>query len=164
MAYLLDADVLISASNKHYSFDFCPAFWDWLIESNRDGQVYSIEKVYDEIIGKGDELTDWVKQRDTGFFLKPDQNVLSALSRVSNWASAQDYYQAAVHIFLSAADCYLVAHALAHGHTVVTHEQPADSRRKIKIPNACRALGITCMTPFKMLRRERPRFVLGASP
>lgn len=161
MAYLLDADVLISASNKHYGFDFCPAFWDWLIESNRDGRVYSIERVHGEIIGKGDELTDWAKQRGTEFFLKPDKNVLSALRRVSIWAQTQNYYPAAVHTFLSVADCYLVAHALAHDHTVVTHEQPADSRKKIKIPNACRALDIPCMTPFKMLRQERPRFVLG---
>lgn len=27
MAYLLDADVLIQAKNRHYGFDFCPAFW-----------------------------------------------------------------------------------------------------------------------------------------
>ena len=26
MAYLLDANVFISAENLHYGFDFCPAF------------------------------------------------------------------------------------------------------------------------------------------
>ena len=31
MAYLLDANVFIAAKNLHYSLDFCPAFWDWLI-------------------------------------------------------------------------------------------------------------------------------------
>ncbi len=162
MAYLLDANVFMSASNLHYGFDFCPAFWDWLIESNRAGRVFSIEKVEGEIRAGGDELTDWAEQRGTGFFLKPDENVLSALDRVSNWAYEQDYDQAAVHTFLSVADYYLVAHALAHGHAVVTHEKPANSRKKIKIPNACVALGITCMTPFEMLRRERVRFVLEA--
>lgn len=30
MAYLLDANVFITAKNLHYGFDFCPAFWDWL--------------------------------------------------------------------------------------------------------------------------------------
>lgn len=30
MSYLLDANVFIQAKNLHYSFDFCPAFWDWL--------------------------------------------------------------------------------------------------------------------------------------
>ncbi len=34
MAYLLDADVFIRAKNLHYGFDFCPAFWEWLIAQN----------------------------------------------------------------------------------------------------------------------------------
>jgi hypothetical protein len=62
--------------------------------------------------------------------------------------------------FLRVADYYLVSQALAYRHIVVTHERPADSRRKIKIPNACIGLGIHFMTPFEMLRRERARFVL----
>lgn len=162
MVYLLDANVFMSASNMHYGFDFCPAFWDWLVESNRDGRVYSIEKVHGEIRAGGDELADWAEQRGAGFFLEPDEDVLPSLARVSNWSYEQDYDPAAIHTFLSVADYYLVAHALARGYVVVTHEKWADSRRKIKIPNACVALGITCMTPFEMLRRERVRFVLEA--
>ena len=34
MAYLLDANVFIQAKNLHYGMDFCPAFWDWLIQQN----------------------------------------------------------------------------------------------------------------------------------
>ncbi|MGA3028265.1 MAG: DUF4411 family protein [Bryobacteraceae bacterium] len=55
-----------------------------------------------------------------------------------------------------------MAQALAGQHTVVTHEVPSASIRKIKIPDACIGLGIRCMTPFEMLRRERARFVLGS--
>jgi hypothetical protein len=66
-----------------------------------------------------------------------------------------------VSTFLQIADYYLVAHALAMGHTVVTHEVPADTIRKVKIPNACIELGIKCVTPYEMLRAERARFVLG---
>lgn len=162
MTYLLDANVFISARKLHYGFDFCPGFWEWLIESNRAGRVFSIEKVENEIRDVRDELTVWAEQRDKGFFLKPDENVLSALDRVSNWAFEQDYEPTAVHTFLSVADSYLVAHALAHDHTVVTHEKPANSRKKIKIPDACTALEVNCMSPFKMLRQERARFVLEA--
>ena len=39
MAYFLDADVFIRAKNLHYGFDFCPAFWEWLIRQNRIGRV-----------------------------------------------------------------------------------------------------------------------------
>jgi hypothetical protein len=63
-------------------------------------------------------------------------------------------------VFSQVADYYLVAHALAHGHTVVTHEIASTSTKKIKIPDACIGLGIKCMTPFEILRRERARFVL----
>lgn len=85
----------------------------------------------------------------------------SALAAVSAWASGQRYEQSAVSTFLQVADYYLVAHALAGRHTVVSHEVPSASTRKIKIADACIGLGIKCMTPFEMLRRERARFVLG---
>ena len=35
--YLLDANVFIQAKNLHYGFDFCPAFWDWLVDRNTGG-------------------------------------------------------------------------------------------------------------------------------
>ena len=86
--------------------------------------------------------------------------ILSALAKVSAWASSQSYTQSAINTFLQVADYYLVAQALADGHTVVTHEVPSASIRRIKIPDACIGLGIKCITPFEMLRRERVRFVL----
>src|SRR4051812_14146265 len=88
-------------------------------------------------------------------------NVFPALATVSTWASGQRYDASAVSTFLQVADYYLVAHSLASQHTVVTHEVTSASTRKIKIPDACIGLGIKCMTPFEMLRRERARFVLG---
>jgi hypothetical protein len=161
MAYLLDANVFISAKNLHYGLDFCPAFWDWIIANNASGVVFSIEKVGDEVLALGDELSDWADARGADFFLRPVADVFPALAAVSAWASGQHYEPSAVSTFLQVADYYLVAHALAGQHTVVTHEVPSASTRKIKIPDACIGLGIKCMTPFEMLRRERARFVLG---
>ena len=63
--------------------------------------------------------------------------------------------------YLLDSDFYLVAHALAHRHVVVTHEVAAASTKKIKIPNACIGVGVKCMSPFEMLRHERARFILG---
>ena len=159
MAYLLDADVFIQAKNLHYGLDFCPAFWDWLTIKNTGGDVFSIEKVGDELLAGADELSDWAKTRDDTFFLKPDQSTLVSLAAVSNWATAQQYQPAAVATFLQLADYYLVAQAHG-GHTVVTHEVPSASVRRIKIPDACIGLGIKCVTPFEMLRLDRARFVL----
>jgi hypothetical protein len=161
MAYLLDANVFMQAKNLHYGFDFCPAFWDWLIQGNAAGRVFSIERVGDEINAGGDELSAWAAQRGSGFFLKPDPAILPALALISQWATGQAYEPAAVNTFLQVADYYLVAHALAHRHTVVTHEIASPSTKKVKIPNACIGVSIKCMTPFEMLRHERARFVLG---
>ncbi len=161
MAYLLDADVFIRAKNLHYGFDFCPAFWQWLIERNADGAVFSVEKVGDEVLAIADELSEWASARGSGFFVRPDASVTSSLAAVSTWASGQSYQPSAVSTFLQVADYYLVSQAHAGGHVVVTHEVPAASPRKIKIPDACLGLGIKCVTPYEMLRLERARFVLG---
>ncbi len=162
MGYLLDANVFMQAKNLHYGFDFCPAFWDWLVDNNEAEKVFSIEKVEDEIDAGDDELAEWAQRRGPGFFLKPDAAVVNQFAEVSAWASSHDYEPSAVNTFLQVADYYLVAHALAHEFVVVTHEVAANSKKKIKIPNACIGLGIKFMSPYEMLRHEKARFVLGA--
>lgn len=163
MAYLLDANVFIQAKNLHYGLDFCPAFWEWLIAGNHKKKLFSIEKVGDEIEAGNDELAEWANQRGPAFFLKPDSTMLPALGKVSEWATAQNYDSAAVNTFFQVADYYLVAFALGHQYTIVTHEIPSSSTKRIKIPNACISLDIKCVTPYEMLRTERARFVLGDS-
>lgn len=161
MAYVLDANVFIQAKNLHYGLDFCPAFWDWLIEQNGQEHVHSIEQVGDEITAGDDELAEWAKLRGAGFFLPADNKLVAALPAVSEWATSQSYEPAAINTFLQVADYYLIAHALAHEHVVVTHEIASGSTKKINIPNACIGLGVKVMTPYAMLRHERARFVLG---
>ena len=162
MAYLLDADVFIRAKNLHYGFDFCPAFWDWLVESHEAGTVLSVEKVGDEVLAVADELSEWAKARGSTFFQRPETADFPSFEAASAWVTGRDYEPAAVSTFLQVADYYLVAQAHAGGHTVVTHEIPAATKRKIKIPDVCIGMEVKCMTPFEMLRRERARFVLGS--
>ena len=160
MPYLLDTNVFIQAKRLHYGLDFCPAFWDWLVAGHASGQVFSIEKVGDEIDAGADDLATWAKVRGPAFFLAPDPATMSALPKVSTWATGQKYHAAAVNTFLQVADYYLVGEALARSFVVVTHEKPENSVQKIKIPNACVGVGVKFMTPFEMLRKERARFVL----
>ncbi len=161
MSYLLDANIFIQAKNMHYGFDFCPAFWDWVDDSHARGTVFSIDKVRDELIGGQDELATWARARTGAFFLEPDATVIPSLQAASAWANGGGYEPAAVTTFLQGADYYLVAHAHAHGHTVVTHEVISHGTKRIKIPNACIAMTVRCMTPYEMLRVERARFILG---
>ncbi|HVA07331.1 MAG TPA: DUF4411 family protein, partial [Acidimicrobiales bacterium] len=124
------------------------------------GTVYSIDSVRGELIGAADELSTWAQQRTNAFFLEPDASTVPSLQATSTWANGAGYDPAAVATFLQIADYYLVAQALAHHHTVVTHEIVAHSTKRIKIPNACLGLSVRYVTPFEMLRTERARFVM----
>jgi hypothetical protein len=163
MTYLLDDDVFIQAKNLHYAFDFCPAFWDWLDRAHASGLVHSIDKVATDLQGHQDGLAQWAAARP-GLFQPTDAPTIASFATVSNWANSHPRYdRAAVSQFLSVADSYLVAHGHAKGLIVVTHERSEPlSKARIKIPDACLALGVQSMTPFQMLRAEAPQFVLSA--
>jgi len=162
MPYLIDSDVFIQAKNGHYGFHFCPAFWDWLVARNAAGQVFSIERIRQELEAGHDELSAWATAQGAGFFIPPDATVAAQLPVVAAWATApqQGYTAAAIATFLASGDYYLVAHALAYGHTVVTHEIAANTPTRIKIPNACAGVGVPCTNPFQMLGAAGALFVL----
>jgi hypothetical protein len=161
MAYLIDTDIFIAAKNLHYGMDFCPAFWDWLVESNRSGKLLSIEAVHDDLADGGDELADWAKSRDDGFFISPAERDLTALGHVTQWINDhRTYTPAAKQTFLNCSDYFVISQALAGGHTVITHEKPENSVHRVKIPSVCVALNVKYLTCWQMLRTERARFVL----
>ena len=164
MAYLLDSNVFIAAKDQYYGFDFCPAFWNWLIEKHDSGVVRSVEKVGDELMSGNDDLANWAAQRGPEFFRAPVPTDLPALEAVARWVSEYGYEQPAVGTFVRKADYYLIGQARASGHVVVTLENPSSSLRRIKIPNVCIGVGVSVITPFEMLRREKARFVLGSAP
>ena len=72
---------------------------------------------------------------------------IPSVASVNRWANdSTDYDAAAKAEFASAADSFLIGHAVAGGHSVVTHERISDGRRKIKIPNAAIATVSRCST------------------
>lgn len=91
MAYLLDSNIFIQAKNLHYGFDFCPAFWDWILQQNNGGNVFSIQKVHDELVAGVDELAQWAGARGPEFFLAPDESIVPSLATVCAWAGSGNY-------------------------------------------------------------------------
>lgn len=161
MPYLLDANVFIQAKNLHYGFDFCPAFWDWLLDACDRQVVSSITQVKDELISGDDELSEWGSNEGAKLFQSVDASTVPEIQWVTTWANAANEYDPpAKSAFLQVADFYMVAYARAHDFTVVTHETASNSRKKIKIPNACLAAGVESINPYQMLRREKVKFVL----
>lgn len=126
---------------------------DFLVQLFDSHHAVSIKSVYDELgeAGDGDPLKGWAKQYKQ-HFIAPDSRVVACYQRVIAWAK-NNYDSPAVVEFQRVADSWIVAHALAHGWVVVTHEKSAPrSKRRIKIPDACVALGVECLNPFMMLR------------
>jgi len=83
MAHLIDANCFIQPKNDYYGFDFCPGYWQWLGQQNQIGNLFSIDKIGDELRCGNDELAEWSKQKDSGFFLPIDVPALSQMSVIS---------------------------------------------------------------------------------
>lgn len=162
MTWLLDTNIFVQAARREYGLDFCPAFWEWLIDANARGRVQSLDKVLAELV-PGDDVSEWAAARGHDFFLPLEPTDAPSLSQVAAWARSGHFTAAAATEFLSIADSQLVAVAHARKLTLVTHEVPSNSKQRIKVPTACVALGVVYASPYEMLRRERARFVLGRS-
>lgn len=164
IGYIIDANVLISAKNQHYGFDFCPGFWHWLEAKKILRQVLSVASVYDELSNgtKVDELRVWAG-RNRDFFYDPDSVVMSIYAEVVQHASdlqrASDVERGR---FLSGADPFLIATAKATNSVVVTYEKPANdvNAKKIKIPDICKSFNVDCVQPVAMLRELEAKFIL----
>ncbi|MGG6297815.1 DUF4411 family protein [Leptolyngbya sp. AN02str] len=160
MAYILDTNIFIQAKNDYYGFDLCPGFWDWLEQQNQIGHVFSVQQVQNELMSGGDELSRWARKQGDAFFLPFDQPAITAMSEVSLWVQNEDFFDSAKREFLCVADSFLIAYAKAHNHTVVSHEIPSTTQRKVKIPVVCNAFNIPYVRTFEMLRKEGASFVL----
>ena len=77
------------AKNLHYGLDFCPAFWQWLIDSHADGRVLIIDKP----AARADELTQWVHDHGNDLFRETDTAVAgqqcepAAINTFCRWRS-----------------------------------------------------------------------------
>lgn len=162
MPYLLDTNVFIEAKNEFYGMDFCPAFWDWLVESNRAKKVFSVDKVRDELKARRDQLSDWAKSRGCDFFITSEnREVLLTIKSIKDCIDNNNYSEAHKRKFMKGADCWLIAHAKVRDLTVVTREVYNKNTKKVKIPNICKQMNIRYTSLFSMLRTEDARFILG---
>jgi hypothetical protein len=156
--YLIDSDVLITAKNSYYAFDFCPGFWDAILQGLEQGRVRSIDRVKTELLNgtSDDPLVEWVNEVvPAAFFVSTTESeVVEAFQSIMLWVQQHPQYTPPAKAkFASGADGWLVAHASVHGEKVVTLEQPApESQNSVKIPDVCNQFGVSTSTPFSMLR------------
>ena len=160
--YLIDANAFIEASRHYYSFNLAPRYWSWLYEQSVAGTVGSIKAVYDEIADGDDDLSAWVRDNTPEeFWLEEDDDSVAAIIDLATWATGptRQFTQAAIDEFMASADLRLVAQARALGATVITREVPnAESKKRVKLPDAAAAVGVSCVQPFQAYERLGLRF------
>lgn len=155
--YVLDANTFIQAKRRYYGFDFCPGYWLTLIWHQQQGRLISIDRVYAEIEHGGDDLYDWTHEHfgRAAFADTTTADVTTTYAQMLTWVMAQSQFlDQAKDDFQRVADGWLAAYAKAKGCVVVTLEEydPA-IRKKVPLPNVCRAFDVHPISPFEMLRR-----------
>jgi hypothetical protein len=155
--FVLDSNFFIQAYRLHYPLDVVPSFWLKIIALAERGIIESIDKVKEELYLNNDELTTWCKNNLAPDFFKPTDSVISQYILVTQWANSRsDHYNtAALAEFLDAneADAWLVAYSIANKIKIVTHEtSDPNSKKRIKIPDACIPHGLSCVNTIEMFR------------
>ncbi len=160
--YLLDANVLIEAARRYYAFDFAPKFWDSLLKYAGTDRILSIDRIKEELNKGHDELAEWANTHFSSAFVTTDSlEVIEMYAQVMVWVEDQQQFSDAGKAeFAAAADGWLVAYANVNDCILVTHEAlaPPEARRKVQIPNVCRAFDVTWVDTFAMLRDIGVRF------
>jgi predicted nucleic acid-binding protein len=143
MTYLFDTNIFIRSKND-MPMEIWPTFWTKVAGLIESGKIFSVVNVKAEIERGKDELTDWVKENaPKSFFIDVDQDVINKYQEAQQWATQKDFTDGAKRDFAMVADAYLVATAAAKGMSLVTYETPdPNCKRRVKIPDACDALGV----------------------
>jgi Domain of unknown function (DUF4411) len=154
--YLLDSDSFIRSKREHYAPDICPGFWASLLHPYSANQLASIRPVREELLKGKDHIAHWITNTaPDSFFIAVDDDVtVGAYKSVAGWIEANTHYKRpAKSSFMSGADAWLIASAIASKATIVTYEKrDPDNRARIKIPDVAHNFGIDCTPPYAMLR------------
>jgi hypothetical protein len=161
MLYLLDANVLITASNSYYPIDQVPEFWSWLQHQAASGHVKIPIEVMEEVrVGRrdNDPLLDWISEDENADALQLEEVVNATLvQQVVSTGYAPDLTDDEVEKI--GRDPFLIAYALSNppDRCVVTNEvsKPSAQRQNRRIPDVCRALDVQCCGPFDLNRNLR---------
>lgn len=159
MIYLIDSSCFMTASRVSNPIDIALSFWNKLAELAQNHTFYSIDKVKDEITLNDDELSKWcVANLPDDFFISTETvEVYQKYAELVNWAQNKGIKQTGVDKFIddTKADIYFVAFASLSPstYTVVTEETSAiNSKKDIKLPDACSAFGVRAINLMSMLR------------
>lgn len=115
--YSLDTSAVLMLG-VFYPPERFPLVWEKLEEAARQGKIYLLDKVYDELQEKDDIVAGWVKERRDLLKKKfPNKLMLKVQGVIKVFPRLID-----VNNTKEQADPYLIVDAEASGSVIVTHE------------------------------------------
>lgn len=166
MKYIVDSNCFLEPHKGYCPIDVGVSFWNKIRELANRGVIVSIDKVKDELYTHNDDLKNWLQGNiDRAFFKRFEGNEQNEkFIEISRWALNSSFYnQRAKTKFTDAtkADIYLVAFAAVDPAQwkVVSFERSAPQNiGEIKLPDACRQFGVSCILPQEMFREIQETF------
>jgi hypothetical protein len=157
--FWVDTNVFIEAKDGPYSFSIAPGFWRHIERMLANGTIRSSEMVYKEVIGWGDDLSEWFKKnKQNGLYEPLTQSVQGHFVTIANYVYGR-YDAANSGEFLRGADGWIIAHAIDTGGMVVSQESKHyPNAAKARIPDVCKNFSISCINVFEMLSQQGASF------
>ena len=162
--YLLDANIFIQSHKEHYNMNVFPCFWAKLVDLARQGVVYTLDKVEQEVMVVGDSVAAWLRNHfPPENILALDDSTYAAYQKVMDDVNALGRYSLpALAGFANPdiADPFLCAYAMSHiDCSVVTYEKSDKNRiKKVMLPDVCELERVPCSDVIPMLLSLGVRF------
>jgi len=156
--FVVDSNFFIQAHRAVYPLDVVVSFWEVLRKLANDGVIISIDKVKNEIYQNNDELKGWCKDNLPDDFFKSSETAIVEYGEVVAWTMSKidHFLPKAIDEFMDSeeADAWIVSYCLKHEYLLITHEISQPGRKnKIKIPEPCKALGVSHLDTIGMFRQ-----------
>ena len=153
----MDADSLIRPHREAYPFDMVRPFWDFLEIKAKEGIIGSPEIIFNMELtpasNNPDALYQWAKEQ-LGILFYPVENPIQiCYSEIVNHVqNCGKYKQQWVASFLSGADPWVIAYAMAMGGKIVTFEKSEPNSKRPKIPDIADYFGVKHISLYEMLK------------
>ena len=159
--FLIDSNSFMDSSNRYYSFDLAPGFWNQLTPHINSGRIVILDMVKTEVTNGNDELSDWMSKLNSPIKDHRENAIIKKYAEVLEFVRKNPCYQeAALHEWAQSniAGAWLIATAAVHGYTLITFEKSAQPNRNspsknAKIPDVAAAFDVKIDNLFYMMRQ-----------
>jgi len=153
LIFCIDTSSIIEARSVRYPVPVFPSLWEKIEKAISQANIISPEIVRDELKRNDPACYTWAKNQ-SGLFIPPDDALIKGVQAVlKSHRKLVDE-----NLSYDQADPYVISLAQLRECTVVTEEKPGPSKRKDKIPDVCKSLGVRVTTFIGMVEEFGWRF------